>query len=602
MKKLFIILLLALTCTVRAQSVSLSPLTQTLNTQGNPINKGDTVQLAIKYTAPTGGGVTNTTSFYFDFQHQYVGYTLANITFPADGASGTSLPTGTKTSFSNNYYPGYSWAKNAQNTTINGYTNAQYAGYNYTANNGIAIDRIMINYSFPANQVLKTGTMAYLNFIPTTTMPAGYAYDSVYLNFVYGYNPSGALVSTISQPKPASSFIQVSATSNALINGTLRTNSNLPTQFWPSIVFADSATNNVVATFTPSQNGNFTVASQVLPNHTYKVYIQTPGAQAWQMMANTVTVSDFTAAQAEFMHQTLMGNFTQTNIHTGVGYLSSDVNFNGVFDGGDVAVLFNHACGNDSTTIITNGAMTGIMGNPTLPVFLTTTYDSLGINGWSKYKAPNANYVLYHTGTVAQPLNLAYVIPGDITRTFSSPVLSMGANGITIVTFDAVKKPINSINSNGLKVTTFSTNATDYAEVIDVNLNNTTVTSNSINIPFKVNTNGNAISALQFTFVYDTTKLTFNQLQSNVPNTWTTFVKAEGGVVKVTTLDKSLASSINGTSIPFTLNFTAIGNGLNINTAINVLSNMDAADSKGNQVGIQLNSPTIQLTGYNNFN
>lgn len=595
MKKLLTILLVTFTLSTNAQSVTLSPQTQIVNTRGGSISKGDTVQLALNYSAP-GINESDPTQFYFDFQHQFIGYTLANVTFPIAGANGSSLPANTKTSYSNNYYPGYSFIKNANNTTVNGYQNASYASYNYNSNSGVAIDRIMLTYSAPNNAPLRSGILAYLNFVPTTSMPAGYAYDSVYLDFVYGWTSAGQVVTTISQPKPASAFIKVSSTSNALINGNLRVNPNLPSQFWPSVVFVDSATNKTVASFTPNATGQFTVASEVLPNYTYKVYVKTPGAQAWQLMANSVTISDYTAAQNEFMHQTLTGQYTQTNIHTGIGYLAADVNFNGSFDGGDVAILFDNAVGNDSTTIITNGAMTGLGGDPTMPVFNTAVYDTLGINTWSKYTAPNSNFVYYRTGTVAQPLSLAYVIPGDITRTFSSPVLAVGANGTTVVSNSLKLTGIPTLEA--IKSQAVSTTA---ATGINININNTTVTSNSTTIPVSVNTNGANLSALQFTFVYDTTKIKFTQLASNVPNTWTTLVAAKNGVIKVTALDKNLKSSISGTATPFSLNFVSIGGGLDLNTAINVLSNMDAADQNGKQLPITLNNTTIKLTGYNNF-
>jgi len=595
MKKLLTILLVTFTLSTNAQSVTLSPQTQIVNIRGGSISKGDTVQLALNYSAPGING-SDPTQFYFDFQHQFIGYTLANVTFPIAGANGSSLPANTKTSYSNNYYPGYSFIKNANNTTVNGYQNASYASYNYNSNSGVAIDRIMLTYSAPNNAPLRSGILAYLNFVPTTSMPAGYAYDSVYLDFVYGWTSAGQVVTTISQPKPASAFIKVSSTSNALINGNLRVNPNLPSQFWPSVVFVDSATNKTVASFTPNATGQFTVASEVLPNYTYKVYVKTPGAQAWQLMANSVTISDYTAAQNEFMHQTLTGQYTQTNIHTGIGYLAADVNFNGSFDGGDVAILFDNAVGNDSTTIITNGAMTGLGGDPTMPVFNTAVYDTLGINTWSKYTAPNSNFVYYRTGTVAQPLSLAYVIPGDITRTFSSPVLAVGANGTTVVSNSLKLTGIPTLEA--IKSQAVSTTA---ATGINININNTTVTSNSTTIPVSVNTNGANLSALQFTFVYDTTKIKFTQLASNVPNTWTTLVAAKNGVIKVTALDKNLKSSISGTATPFSLNFVSIGGGLDLNTAINVLSNMDAADQNGKQLPITLNNTTIKLTGYNNF-
>jgi hypothetical protein len=49
------------------------------------------------------------------------------------------------------------------------------------------------------------------------------------------------------------------------------------------------------------------------------------------------------------------------------------------------------------------------------------------------------------------------------------------------------------------------------------------------------------------------------------------------------------------------LKFTSIGDGVDILTSIKVSPTMDANDSKGNQLGINLNTDKIKLTGYNNF-
>ena len=237
--------------------------------------------------------------------------------------------------------------------------------------------------------------------------------------------------------------------------------------------------------------------------------------------------------------------------------------------------------------------MSGINGNPVMPVFVTSVYDTLGINAWQSHVSPNNNFIYYHTGTIAQSLNLAYVIPGDITRTFSSPVIQNGS-----VAVDASIKNQSaptSVRTFGLVNQVASSNA------INVDISNVTVTSDDITVPIKLNTNGLNLSALQFTFVYDSTKIKFNQLSSNVPNQWVTIVGANNGVIKFTTIDKQLKYPLTGTSVPFTLNFKSVGSGLDLNTLIQVLSNMDAADKDGNQVGINLNTTNIKLTGYNNF-
>ena len=190
--------------------------------------------------------------------------------------------------------------------------------------------------------------------------------------------------------------------------------------------------------------------------------------------------------------------------------------------------------------------------------------------------------VLYTTA--AQPgtldnLEIKYLLVGDINKSHSSPVIIDGAI--------ATNAYVNNRNPN--------------LKSINVNLSNVTVTSNSIEIPVKVNTNGQNVSGLQFEFRYDPKKIKFEQLLNEMPNTWYVFVNKKDGVVKFGALDENKKTFVNGDVVPFKLKFTTLQNGLNINSYIKVTSTMDAASSSGHQLGINLNTTTIKLTGYNNF-
>jgi hypothetical protein len=88
---------------------------------------------------------------------------------------------------------------------------------------------------------------------------------------------------------------------------------------------------------------------------------------------------------------------------------------------------------------------------------------------------------------------------------------------------------------------------------------------------------------------------------SNVPNSWFIFANAKEGVVKFGALDQNNANPIKGTNMPFKLKFSTIGDGVNVLTSLKVSPTMDAADNKGNQLGVVLNTTNIKLTGYNNF-
>ena len=136
---------------------------------------------------------------------------------------------------------------------------------------------------------------------------------------------------------------------------------------------------------------------------------------------------------------------------------------------------------------------------------------------------------------------------------------------------------------------------------IDVNFANVTVTSNDIIIPIAVNTNGASLGGLQFQFQYDPAKIKFNEVKSDLPANWYVFANAKSGIIKFGALDQSLKTPIIANSIPFKLKFTSIGSGVDILTSVRVSPIMDANDSKGNQLQINLNTDKIKLTGYNNF-
>jgi hypothetical protein len=93
----------------------------------------------------------------------------------------------------------------------------------------------------------------------------------------------------------------------------------------------------------------------------------------------------------------------------------------------------------------------------------------------------------------------------------------------------------------------------------------------------------------------------FDELSTNVPNTWYVFSNSKDGKVKFGALDKDNKTSIIGSRVPFSLKFSTIGNGLDILTLIKVSPTMDVSSSNGTQLGIKLNTTQIKLTGYNKF-
>ena len=247
-----------------------------------------------------------------------------------------------------------------------------------------------------------------------------------------------------------------------------------------------------------------------------------------------------------------------------------------------------------------------INGGPDFGLRAEFTFNDSPSNSWGAITTTNWNSFDFpktyiKTGTIGTntTLDLKYLLWGDVNRSHSSQVV-VSNNGVASV----ISRASNSLKSN-TAFRTMSTesfiNTPNTVPSIDVNLSNVTVTSNNIEIPVNVTTNGNFVTGLQFQFDYDPTKIKFEELSPNIPNTWYLFVNSVDGKIKFGAIDQGEKSPINGNSIPFKLKFSTIGNGVDILTSVKVSSTMDASAVKGSQLGINLNTTQIKLTGYNNF-
>ena len=234
---------------------------------------------------------------------------------------------------------------------------------------------------------------------------------------------------------------------------------------------------------------------------------------------------------------------------------------------------------------------------------VNSSWGAITAANWKNITIPRTFFKTGTPGTNAI-LDLKYLLWGDVNRSHSSQVLT-SSGGTTTVQTNAVNSLATNTAFRTMAVQSNSTgtniNTNTNVKSIDVNLVNLTVTSNSIEIPVTVDTKGGSVSGLQFEFTFDPTKIKFEELLANVPNTWYVFASSKDGRVKFGGLDKNNTETITGTKIPFKLKFTTIGNGVDILTSVRVSQLMDAADQKGNQLDINLNSTQIKLTGYNNF-
>jgi hypothetical protein len=236
---------------------------------------------------------------------------------------------------------------------------------------------------------------------------------------------------------------------------------------------------------------------------------------------------------------------------------------------------------------------------------VNNSWGAITTTNWGNITNPRT---IFRTGTLGANaiLDLKYLLWGDVNRSHSSQVVTTAGGSSTIQTNAVPSLQMNmSFNEVTQKMSMSSTGPfinTDFAYTsIEVNLANQTVTANTIEIPVNIDTKGNSVGGLQLEFVYDPNKIKFEEMTSNVPNSWFVFANAKNGIVKFGALDQNNTTPIRGTNIPFKLKFSTIGDGVDVLTSLKVSQTMDAADNKGNQLGVVLNMTNIKLTGYNNF-
>lgn len=651
--------------------------TITTNVNGGAIAKNDTISLEVKLNP----NFSTIRSVYFDFQHQKDAITLLDV------QRGAGIPANANFTYTNYYYPNCKFNRNGNNTTNNGWNNWMNA--NYTCSSATvpyhAINRIQVNVSSAAN--LDHATYIKLRFRITKT-DAGFPYDSVYMNFAIGYDVNGGTMTNTENVGAKGVWIQLAPNANNLIVGDMKHSANVSAglkglmrlSITDTLAQPTEVTNAAVG-----GNGAFAFAQQLQVNSPYKFRLVLPADSLAPLSLAATTISDFTAAQQEWITQNLDKTFKNNNINKGMKYWAADVNNDGVFDGGDVQVLFNAVTGLD--TIMAPPAGCAANCSISIPLFYGADYDNTPLTNWDAlisgktvnvtpgqaewaiinlngygagqsrfyvdmrqfpagvdpstvkwmnildvYNGPvtfmsqdgawaffkvassftkatngssayNANirninnqnvdyaisstisfvnkapgYVFARTTTSEQTLDLRYALKGDVNLSHSSLVTEQQA---------AIYGWGNLVVPDGRS--------------IDVQLNNVVVTGNTIAIPFTVDTKTLKLSGLQFEVEYDATKVKFEKMDINTPS-WVSFVHPMGNVVRFGALDRELKNTMSGTNlVPFKLHFTALQPGVDLNTSVLIRPTMDAADDKGNQVGVNLNTTVIKLIGANFF-
>jgi len=558
-----------------------------INTAGQVINKGDNFDVVI---SADGNSNTSVRALYFDFEYTNTAFQLLGVDHTGTGGNGGIIPYGSQISLSYNDYPGYSWKATQANTVTDGNIKYINSSYNYTSGGSKSILRVYLNWSV-ATGGLGKDRLLLLHFKLKTTAP-GYSWDPIKMNFAAAFNQNGSSGSTI-MTTPLNNVIMLDPTASKYVTATIDYNGNVDNFSLHRVAFTDSVTNQTYLVDALADGSIPVDQTRLQPNTVYNVRVMFNMDSVKDLSAAAVSVSDYTTAQAEFVTQNLDGTFRNQNIITGMGYYAADVNFNKQFDGGDLVRLFSHITGVENLVTLPTNYTAGTDMYMSVPTFDAATFNAATPTSW---KDLANNYVRFKTGNIGAnlPLKLRFVIPGDINRSHSSQVII--GNAVATNAVPSLQKNLAASRTANLLI-----NTTQTIPSIDVSLKNVVLTSSTIDIPVKVTTNGANVSALQFEFTYDPTKIKFEQIFNDLPNTWYTFVDNKAGKIRFGALDKELKTPITGELNPFKLRFSSVTNPLDMNTYIKVTPNMDASSKTGYQLGINLSTDSIKLTGYNNF-
>jgi len=580
---LFLLTLILIGSTTFSQTVRFrvtNPQTN-LNVNGGAINKGDEFIVSVHVN---GNNNTTTNAVYYDFEFQNTAFELTQVSHTGTISNGGVIPNNSQISFSHFSYPGYSWISSGSNSTTNGNTNYQFASYTFTSNGPKTILRVYINWSTPAGSpsLVGTGEMLRLRFRLRANAP-GFTWDPIRMNFAAVFNRDGSWGSTIMEQQ-LTTVVGLDPLATTLLRANLELNQALTSISPVRLALIDTITKTGPIFDVTSSGSVNIIQSQLQPNTTYRIMAMVNMDQLNSIYNAAVTVSDFTTAQSEFITQNLDGTFKNDNIKTGMGYFAADINRNKAFDGGDVVRIFSQSVTMDQIVALPQGYTPGSNGFMSVPTFLASDFNNYTTSNWKDINNPAVLVTTNNYGNIID-LNLKYVLFGDINRSHSSQVVDGQGN----------------IQTNAILATNVI-NTPSSVPTINVNLDNMVVTGNVLELPININTNTNRVSALQFEFTYDPTKIKFEELLSNLPNGWFVFGTPRDGKIKFGAVDRELKNSVSGELTAFRLKFSTLVPGVDLATQVRVSPVMDASDNKGNQLGIRLSTKTIKLTGYNKFN
>jgi len=335
---------------------------------GGVIDRGDEFNV---FVTADGNNDAQTRQLLFDFQFDQTNFDLLSITHVSNGEI---LPANSNPQISFQNYPGYGYAGNTTNT--NGTTRYQTTGYSFNDGSSNSIIRAILTWSSNSGVSNTTNNIIAVRFRIKPTSTAN-SFNPVRLNFVAAWNGQGSMIAT-TMDSPLSTEVVMNQNTGKLITAKVDANTNLLNLTNLRVSFRDTLT-NVSQNFNVLSNGNVDVNQSLLSeNKVYEVSVMHETDKLNNIYNNSITISDFTSAQGEFVTMGLDGSKGQT-INSGQSLYAADINRNKLIDGGDLPKLLSQVVGIDALITVPNGYTTGSGGYMSVPTWIST--DATTISG-----------------------------------------------------------------------------------------------------------------------------------------------------------------------------------------------------------------------------
>jgi hypothetical protein len=537
MRKIFLSVILILTAYLGiAQTPEIGHF-QTLAT----VRRGDTLDVAWYYKPGTGTATADIRVFQVDFQYNTGIMTYISTT--VDGSVNSMSPTVSYKTWSSYKF--------------NGYLNGTYL---YSADPTYTVGR---NYLvLPSGTQITTNGYVIHNKYKINNVASNYVADTVTVNwsrlFTNDGTSIGDTVFVLNNKKMAINLL-----GNLTISGKVWLPSTMTSFDMPQVICTDATTGAFISSAVVNvTTGNYTLIN-VDQNKKYKLQLKFTPSDLTNIRDAAVTITDAVKSFDEVTNTGVDQIYTKTYLKNGLSYLISDINKNGILDGGDPYLIYASVSGLrpiDTTNLIS--------------VFSKDEYDSLvlGGNQWTTWASfiNRGNFIYDSVGTTNLVVDIKYFVLGDNNRSHSSPVYDSKGNLIVS----------NRISGN-LNITIPDT----YAGL-----------GQSMYVPFNINTNGLNNSGLQFEMKYDPSVVKFDEIVSNIQGPWLQYVTNDpaNGIVRFGGMNNQTTGSLNGESTPFKLKFSPIGN-TDVTTTLRVRKLMDASENNSDQFNVLLQSDKITI-------